>query len=71
VKPEDASAQCLESRFPGLGDRIAQILGPEPPAGFSALFASLPPRVRYIGPEAWLEALRRESEAKGVDSKAH
>lgn len=42
-----------------LRGRAAAILSPDVPESLEPLLAALPPRPRYIGPEAWLDALSR------------
>ncbi len=36
---------------------VAAILAPDAPSSIEEALSALPPRPRYIGPEAWLEAL--------------
>lgn len=44
-------------------ERIGAILSPEMPDSLESVIQSLPPRPRYIGPEAWLAALSNASES--------
>ncbi len=54
----------LASLSPELQSRLGQILGdPQDsplPRELGSLLSRLPPRARFIGPESWLDALRRQ-----------
>jgi hypothetical protein len=55
------------SEAPGdLRQRVSALLSPDMPESLEQLLASLPPRPRYIGPEAWLDALARCSDGAGA-----
>jgi hypothetical protein len=43
---------------PELEAEIARLLGPEAPASLADLARAMPRRPAYLGPEAWLAAIR-------------
>jgi hypothetical protein len=43
---------------------VESILSPDMPESLEAILSSLPPRPRYIGPEAWLDAFARSAEGR-------
>jgi hypothetical protein len=43
---------------------VESILSPDMPESLEAVLSSLPPRPRYIGPEAWLDAFARSAESR-------
>jgi len=57
------------SPAPLLEDAVAELLSPAVPEGLDEIVASLPRRPRFLGPEAWLGALRERTEEDGNDAR--
>ncbi len=57
------------SPAPLLEDAVAELLSPVVPGGLDEIVASLPRRPRFLGPEAWLDALRERTEDEGKEAR--
>lgn len=50
---------------------VESILSPDMPDSLESILSSLPPRPRYIGPEAWLDAFAHSVESNESAAGKH